>query len=157
MTPSRIRADVVAERVSWIRGMLDGLRALPMSDEGGFIGAPATVAAAESYLRRALEALLDLGRHLLAKGFGRPVIEYKEIAVRLEECGVLDAEGARLMRDMAGYRNRMVHFYDEVTAGELFSIGTERLGDIELVLEAMVRWIREHPEAILEEDPSADG
>lgn len=34
------------------------------------------VAAGESFLRRALEVLLDLGRHVLAKGFGRVVPEY---------------------------------------------------------------------------------
>jgi len=33
---------------------------------------PRNVASAESYLRRGLEALLDLGRHLLAKGFAWP-------------------------------------------------------------------------------------
>jgi uncharacterized protein YutE (UPF0331/DUF86 family) len=148
MTPSHIRADVIAARVAWVRDMIAGLRALPIDDEAVFLATPATIAAAESYLRRALEAILDLGRHVLAKGFGRPVVEYKEIATRLAECGVLSAEEAALLRDMAGYRNRMVHFYDEVGASEIFAIATGRLVEVERVLDAMVAWIGAHPELV---------
>jgi hypothetical protein len=39
------------------------------------------VGAAESYLRRAVEVLLDMGRHILAKEFALAVSEYKEIAL----------------------------------------------------------------------------
>ena len=148
MTPSRIRGDVIAARVAWARDMIAGLRALPLNDEATFLAAPATVAAAESYLRRALEAVLDLGRHVLAKGFGRPVVEYKEIATRLAECGVLGAEEATLLRDMAGYRNRMVHFYDEVGASEIFAIAAGRIVEVERVLDVMVAWIGTHPELV---------
>ena len=35
---------------------------------------------ADSCLRRSLEALFDIGRHILAKGYARGVTEYKEIA-----------------------------------------------------------------------------
>ena len=141
MTPGPIRMDVVADRVAWTRKMLARLKALPLSDQSAFLASPATAAAAESFLRRALEALLDLGRHLLAKGFGVAAVEYREIATKLGECGVLSAEETALMRDMAGYRNRMVHFYDEVSEGELFEIATRRLTDVEKVLGAIVIWI----------------
>ena len=80
MTPSRLRATTVLERIAWINQMLAGIRALPMDDFGVFQADPRNIASAESYLRRGLEALFDLGRHLLAKGFGIAVTEYKEIA-----------------------------------------------------------------------------
>lgn len=90
MTPSPLRAKVVAERAAWIRQMLAGLRALPLGTYAAFEADPRNPAAAESYLRRALEALLDLGRHVLAKGFGRAVIEDKNVATGLAEVAVLD-------------------------------------------------------------------
>lgn len=148
MTPGRIRAEVVATRLSSARDMLAGIRALPLGNEAEFLASPTTAAAAESYLRRALEALLDLGRHVLAKGFGRAVVEYKAIAAELQECGVLDEEEATLMRDLAGYRNRMVHFYDEVSQSELFAIAADQLGDIDRVLAALAHWIDAHPEIL---------
>ena len=52
--------------------MVSEIRALPLSDKEAFFSDRRDVWAAESCLRRALEALLDLGRHILAKGYGIP-------------------------------------------------------------------------------------
>ncbi|MBI3981631.1 MAG: DUF86 domain-containing protein [Gemmatimonadetes bacterium] len=125
--------------------MLDGLRNLPLESSAVFEADERNIAAAESYVRRALEALLDLGRHVLAKGFGRAPTEYKEIADGLIDAGVLDKERGRLLREMAGYRNRLVHFYDEVTRPELYQICTQRVRDVETVMEAILSWIRADP------------
>lgn len=64
MTPTKIRSAVVAERAAWIRKMVFAIQSLPLSSYAEFISDARNVAAAESYLRRALEALLDLGRHV---------------------------------------------------------------------------------------------
>jgi uncharacterized protein YutE (UPF0331/DUF86 family) len=148
MTSSHLRATTVLERIAWINQMLADLRSLPLADFSAFQADPRNVAAAESYLRRGLEALLDLGRHLLAKGFGLAVTEYKEIAVALVQVGVLDEGTGHLLRDLAGYRNRLVHFYDAVSDHELYDICSTQSGDIEIVLTALVKWIREHPDKI---------
>ena len=81
---------------------------------GHFTADPRMVAAGDSYLRLALEALLDLARHVLAKGFGRGPAEYAEVARQLGEVGVVGPELAGTLGKMARYRNRMVHFYDEI-------------------------------------------
>jgi uncharacterized protein YutE (UPF0331/DUF86 family) len=148
MTPSRLRATTVLERITWITQMLASIRALPLDDFSVFQADPRNVASAESYLRRGLEALLDLGRHLLAKGFGIAVTEYKEIANTAIQVGVLNQDTGSLLRDLAGYRNRLVHFYDAVSDRELYDICSKQSGDIEIVLTALVKWIREHPDKI---------
>jgi len=77
-------------------------------------------------------------RHLLAKGFGQAVIEYKDLATGLAEVGVLDKDKAMTLRTLAGYRNRLLHFYDEISNRELYEICTGQLGDIEGVLAAIL-------------------
>jgi len=67
---------------------MHNVRSLPLNSLEDFGEDPRTPAAAESYLRRCLEALLDLGRHILAKGFGRAAAEYKVIADELKAVGV---------------------------------------------------------------------
>jgi len=57
---------------------------------------------------------LDLGRHVLAKGFAVAPAEYKEVADELIRVGVLPEQDGALLRKMAGYRNRPVHFYHSV-------------------------------------------
>ena len=148
MTPSQLRAKVVAERAAWVREMLAGVRGLPLSTVDEFLADPRNVAAAESYLRRALEALLDLGRHILAKGFGIPTADYKKIARSLRETGVLNHEGSQLLEQMAGYRNRMVHFDNEVSATELYELSADHLDDIDQLLQQLLNWIRSSPEKI---------
>ena len=148
MTPSRLRAKVIAERIAWINRMLADLRRLPLDSYDTFRSDPRNIAAAESYLRRALEALLDLGRHVLAKGFGLAVAEYKDVALHLVEQGVLDEKRGNLLREMAGYRNRLVHFYHEVSDQELYEISTARLNDIEMLLTTMTDWMKSHPDMI---------
>ena len=80
MTPDRLSKRVVSDRLSWVEQMIREIRALPLEDQETFLADRRNVWAAESCLRRGLEALFDLGRHILAKGFGLGVGEYKEIA-----------------------------------------------------------------------------
>jgi len=148
MTPSLIRSAIVSERILWIKDMMDRVNALPLQSFEQFISDPRNPAAAESYLRRALEALLDLGRHILARGFGIAVTEYKDIANQLVKAEVLTEEEGKLLRQLAGYRNRMVHFYHEITHRELYEICTSQLKDIELILDRIITWLRSHPEKL---------
>lgn len=146
MTSGGIRPGLVAQRAAYVRTMAGRLSGLPLANMAAFTGDTRTPAAAESYLRRALEALFDLGRHVLSKGFGVVPTEYRQIALELEAAGVIGPNEATLMRDMAGYRNRMVHLYHDIDEEELFEICREHVGDLETVLGAMTAFLLAHPE-----------
>jgi uncharacterized protein YutE (UPF0331/DUF86 family) len=139
---------VVSDRLSWVEQMVQEVRALPLQSRAAFLADRRNVWVAESCLRRALEALLDLGRHILAKGFAVGVSEYKEIATGLGDRGVLSGEEADLLRVLAGYRNRLVHFYHEVGSDELYEVCALRLADLERIAEAYRRWLKAHPERL---------
>ena len=143
----RIRQTTVAARAQVVRDMLAAMDRLPLASAAEFAADPHMVAAGESYLRRALEALIDLGRHVLAKGFARVVPDYAAVAGELAARGVLSAQDAEKLRLMARYRNRMVHFYDEITPTELHGILALHRGDLETVLAAILGWLADHPEA----------
>ncbi len=145
MTPGKIRAKIVRERLLWIADMVAHIRALPLDTPDALLQTLHAPAAAESYLRRALEALFDLGRHILAKGFARVAQEYKSVADELYAVGILSPEERDLLRMMAGYRNRLTHFYSDVTPEELYRICTEHLDDIERITNRLETWLREHP------------
>jgi uncharacterized protein YutE (UPF0331/DUF86 family) len=152
MTPGPISRVVVADKVAAVRRMLEGVRSLPLDDLATFTTDPRMVAAGESYLRRALEALLDLGRHVLAKAFGRAPAEYAEVARQLGEAGVIDSARATRLAVMARYRNRMVHFYDEISAAELHHILTQQISDIEDLVEAVIGWLAANPDRVNERE-----
>jgi uncharacterized protein YutE (UPF0331/DUF86 family) len=102
MTPANIDRKVVTQRAAWVREMIDALGDLPLENKTAFLENKNNVAAAESYLRRSLEALFDIGRHILAKRFSFPATEYKEIAKGLLDKKILNEDEAELMRKMAG-------------------------------------------------------
>ena len=144
MVPENINGDVVTQRASWVFEMINSLKELPIENKAEFLENKHHIAAAESYLRRSLEALFDIGRHILAKKFAYPAAEYKEIAKGLSDRKVIIGDQVELMRKMAGYRNRMVHFYHEITPEELHEICINHLDEITLLLERLLRWIKEN-------------
>jgi len=75
--------------------------------------------------------------------------EYKEIAKGLSENKVLVEKEAELMRKMAGYRNRMVHFYHEITPEELHEICLYHLSEIKLLVDKLVQWTKEHQDSAI--------
>jgi uncharacterized protein YutE (UPF0331/DUF86 family) len=148
MMPSLISKRIVVDRLALSNEMLMEIRALPLADQAAFFADRRNIWTADSCLRRSLEALLDIGRHILAKGFGVGVSQYKEIATRLNQHGVLSPEDTNLLYTMAGYRNRLVHFYHEVSPEELYNICANQLGDIEKIQEAYRQWVLLHPEKV---------
>ncbi len=146
MTPDLISKLVVVDRLDWISRMIEAIKALPLDDPESFFADGRNLMTAESGLRRALEAIFDLGRHILAKGFGEGVSEYREIAVKLKEFKVLTEMDADLLVSLAGYRNRLVHFYHEVKAEELYDICKTGLVDLERITRAYRTWLIANPD-----------
>jgi len=91
------------------------LKKLPKKE---FLSDERNPAAAESFLRRCIEAIFDISRHILSKSFAFKSLEYKEVAQTLGEKKVVSKEFCEVLMKMAGYRNRMVHFYKEISPEE---------------------------------------
>ena len=151
MIPSNVERRVILNRLGFIQEYLQEIRSLPLASSAAFTHERKNVAAAESYVRRCLEALLDVGRHILTRVYAKGVTEYKDVARQLKVYNVVDDAEFQLLLQMAGYRNRMVHFYHEVTPDELYRICTTQLGDIERVADAYRRWMHANPQLVSNE------
>jgi len=81
-------------------------------------------------LYTALESVLDIGAHILSRIPGRRPTSYKEIAYLLSEEKIVPGEfSEKKLIKMAGYRNRMVHFYHKITMEETYQIIQNHLDD----------------------------
>lgn len=99
-------------------------------------------AASEHYLRRALEAILEIGTHILSRLPGAKPRIHKDIPRLLGEYKVVPkdfAEGKLIQ--MTGYRNRLIHFYKEITEEELYNIIQNDLPDLEKFCQHIVGYI----------------
>lgn len=116
-----------------------------------FVADKEKFAVAEHYLRRALEAAFDIGGHIISRfaySPGKRPKTIKEIAVALGEKGIIEKTFAdNSFVNMAGYRNRLVHFYDEITPKELYKIIKNNLSDLEVFAGAVVELVN-NPERL---------
>lgn len=131
MVTSKLNLEKLMSLLSLVQEGAGDMRELGRLTRDAFLSDRRNPAAAESFLRRSLEAVFDIGRHVLAKEYGEKDVEYKAVARLLAERGVVGEEcGVQLLK-MAGYRNRMVHMYHQVAPEELYEIITGRLGDLD--------------------------
>jgi uncharacterized protein YutE (UPF0331/DUF86 family) len=145
MVISNLNIKLIEDRLGFIIKFISKLKKLSSLDEKTFLDGD-TPAIAESYLRRSLEALFDIGRHITAKTAGKGIVEYKEVATALGNLGVVTKGLAEKLRLMAGYRNRLIHFYHEVSDKELFSIVKNNLSDIEDFVKEIKLFIEKYRE-----------
>jgi len=102
----------------------------------------------QHHLRLALEGVFHIGSHVLSRLPGGRAVEYREIALKLGELGVVDRAFAEAkLVPMAKLRNLLVHHYADASAERLFTVVREHLDDIEEFLRS-VRDLLEHPERL---------
>jgi uncharacterized protein YutE (UPF0331/DUF86 family) len=145
MVPQAIKSQSIIPRLDGIARdilMLRKLGKLPSEDfaeEQNFV-------LAQFYLRRALEGVFHIGSHILSRVPGGRVTEYKGVAIKLGEVGIVPREFAdKGLKAMAGYRNRLTHFYADVKPAELQRIITNDLGDLD-TFTAAIKALLENPE-----------
>jgi uncharacterized protein YutE (UPF0331/DUF86 family) len=132
---------VVRQRLDLIWSSLSRLKAFILMSKAEFLSHPDNFAIAEHHLRRALEAVFDVGRHIIAKeGFGHPP-DYRAIILTLGQHKVIEQNFAHSILGMAGYRNRLVHGYAEITPEEMHEIITNRLTDFETFIRQVLRYL----------------
>ena len=118
------------------------MRRLVKTPKEEFVAEEDTVTASESYLRRSLEAIFDIGRHILAKNGGTDLAtEYKSIAKGLGYKKIISAHLSEVLIDMAGYRNRLVYLYHVINSDELYDILYNDLGDIEQFIKEIQAYL----------------
>ncbi len=125
-----VRPAVVLARLAHLGEVivqLKRLRALSAEERAD----PLRELAAERALHVAIEAVLDVGHHLLA-GRGHPIpATYREVLPALVLHGIVaTALGARL-EGMAGMRNILVHDYVHVDPTQVWAVVDHKLDDLQ--------------------------
>jgi uncharacterized protein YutE (UPF0331/DUF86 family) len=90
-------------------------------------------------LQMAIEAALDVASHVVSdERLGEPGSN-RELFDLLERHGWVPPTLADRLRDMAGFRNVLVHGYDEVDLGVVEDVLRHHLGDLLAFVEAIRR------------------
>lgn len=131
----KIDKNLIVSRIKLIELYLKRLREMQNLSKGKF-ALPDNFAIAAYNLRSALEATFDICAHILSRIPGAQIDEYKQMAVEMGKQGLIPMDFAKnQLQKMAGYRNRLTHFYFEITPEEMYGIIQHNLGDFEIFLK----------------------
>ena len=137
MTKLKLEKDTIVRRVNGIQAELAELQKLGKQTPEDFSKGDG-YKLAEYHLHRALEGVFHISAHILSRIPGGQAAEYKEMARKLGEFGIIDTNFANTkLVEMAKYRNRIVHFYAEIKTEELYDIIHDDLGDFDFFLSAV--------------------
>jgi uncharacterized protein YutE (UPF0331/DUF86 family) len=103
------------------------------------------VCATERVLQTAIQAVLDVGAHILAEFEDNQWEEYRDIPERLARHGGIPKELVPPLQGMVGMRNVLVHQYVEVDTKRLYQLVQQRLGDFDLFMQAVLSWLGRAP------------
>jgi uncharacterized protein YutE (UPF0331/DUF86 family) len=95
----------------------------------------------ERTLQMAIEVCLDVANHVLADRGRRAPSTYAETFEILMEAGLISADLARVMIDMTGFRNVIVHEYARIDADAVVRILREHLEDFRRFETEALRWL----------------
>ena len=97
-------------------------------------------------LQTSIQALVDIGGYIIASLGLRTPGSSGEVIDILVEHGLLHKEHQDRYISMIQFRNRIVHFYNEVDLRILYQILQEELVDIRELYRTLILIIEEHPE-----------
>lgn len=136
-----INKELIIDRIDIIKKSLERLKKMKNMSQGKF-ALEDNFAIAEHNLRRALEAVFDAGSHILSRIPHVKVSTYKEIAKKLGEYKIVSKKFAENnLTEMAGYRNRLTHFYFDVSPLEMHKIVQKDLGDFDKFLNYIKKFL----------------
>lgn len=126
-----VRPEVIRKRLNKLDKYLSILYNLRKYSFDDFVSDPEHYGSAERFLHLAIEAILDMGNHVIADMDLGIVNWYSDIPSILAEKGYIDSAQEKKWLQMIGFRNTLVHDYLEIDRSIVYDILQNHLEDIE--------------------------
>ena len=142
-SPEMIDREAIYERLAHISRMLQLLKERRKASLEEFRRNPILADATMYELQTCIEAMTDIGNHIIAAAGFRKPRERSEIMVILAEENVIPAELARRLAEAVRLRNILVHGYLEVAINVVHRVLRENLQDVEEFAKAVTEYVEE--------------
>lgn len=121
--------DRVAKGLSDILDAKSELQKILSAGRGPFLSDKKNALAVKYLLIEAVEAIIDVCQHLLAKARGAACNGYVDCIVKAGEHGIIKADLSNKLRKLADLRNSLIHRYWIINDEQLFTQCIENLDD----------------------------
>ena len=137
-----VEEEVVSRKLAMLRQHVDALRAATDITWEKYRTDLRARAFVERYLHLATEAVLDLGNHIVSQEGWREPKGYADLFAVLSENGVIPPQRLGEFQRMAGFRNLLVHRYEQVDDEIVYGVFRKRLGSYEEFAELVAQWMK---------------
>lgn len=126
-----IDLKLIHRKLQALQGYLDRIKQLGSLDYEIFLSDDRNYALAEHYLQMSVETILDVCRHLIvALGLKTPNDSHGLIP-ELGKAEILAKSFVERNLHMPGFRNRLVHVYEDIDHGKVYEYIQEHLPDLQ--------------------------
>lgn len=137
----RFDRDKVATLISELRNSVARLKDIASVPKDTFLLDPDKIGSSKYHFIVAIESCIDLGNHIIARNGYRVPEDYGDTFRILAEKGVFDKAFADELRNMAKFRNRLVHIYWQVEDEQVYQYLQTRLLDFKKFLDAIAAFL----------------
>lgn len=130
--------DRMLSKAVYIREQVEAIRHLV--NTGGkeaIVGDPWILRGLKYSLQTAIEAIIDIAYHISAKRFAHAPVDARDALRVLAENGIFSQEEFEVYTSMVGFRNKVVHGYQQVSPERVYEVATDELGDFEKFLNSI--------------------
>jgi uncharacterized protein YutE (UPF0331/DUF86 family) len=139
-----IDSDRILQKIAYIREQVSAVEDLvKTSERQAILNDPWKLKGIKYSLQTAIEAMIDVAYHVIAKKYNYPPADARDALRALAGNGVITSDEFDTFTGMVGFRNRLVHGYQELSPERLYEIVTSRLGDFEKFNRSILKMIPE--------------
>lgn len=136
-----VRPEVIRKRLNKLDEYLSILYNLRKYSFDNFTRDPERYGSAERFLHLSIEAILDMGNHVIADLELGIVNWYSDIPAILEKNGYIDSDMEKEWLQMIGFRNTLVHNYLEIDRRIVYDVLQNHLKDIKKIRKIFAQFL----------------
>ena len=136
-----VRPEVIRKRLNKLDEYLSILYNLRKYSFDDFTSNPERYGSVERFLQLSIEAILDMGNHVIADSDLGIVNWYNDIPSILEENGYIDSYLKKKWLQMIGFRNTLVHDYVDIDRRIFYDVLQNHLKDFEKIKRVLAQFL----------------
>jgi uncharacterized protein YutE (UPF0331/DUF86 family) len=137
----RFNPDKITKLISEMRKSVDHLQTLRSLSKEFFLDDPDKIGSAKYHFIVSIESAIDISNHIISQNGYRTPDDYADTFKVLAEKGVFESAFTDTLKEMAKFRNRLVHLYWEIDDSQVHEILQNRLNDFKLFLDSIAAFL----------------
>lgn len=133
--------EKMVKLVSELRKSVARLKSIGQLSFDDFLKDPDKIGSSKYHFIVAIESCIDMCNHVIARNGYRVPDDYGDTFIVMSEAGSFDSKFAEALRNMAKFRNRLVHLYWELDDRQVYDILQNRLVDFKKFLDSLARFL----------------